>query len=67
VAGRIPPNLWPGAANDEEVRQVVGQHLGRLTKHVTAALAVQEDEGARSILADVEQGLLAHRRALSEI
>jgi hypothetical protein len=66
VAGRLPPNLWPGAADDEEVSQVVGQHLDRLTLHVTAALAEQEDEGARSLLADVERGLLAHRRALEE-
>jgi hypothetical protein len=65
VAGRVPPNLWPGTASDEEVSQVLGQHLDRLQQHVTAALAVQEDEAARSTLAEMERGLLAHRRSLS--
>ena len=37
VAGRVPPNLWPGTANVQEVIQVVGQHLDRLTQHVRTA------------------------------
>ena len=65
VAGRTPVNLWPGAATDEEVRRIVGEHLDQLEEHVAAALAQQEDDGSRAALADVERGLLAHRRALS--
>jgi hypothetical protein len=34
---------------------------------VAAALAEQEDDGARAALAEVQRGLLAHRRALSEL
>ena len=67
VAGRKPPNLWPRAASDEEVRRILGEHLDRLEQHVASALAEQEDDGSRAALADVERGLLAHRRALSEL
>jgi DNA-binding ferritin-like protein len=67
AAGRKPPSRWTGAASDEEVRQVVAGHLDRLEQHVTAALAEQEDDGARAALAEVQRGLLAHRRALSEL
>ena len=66
VAGRTPVNLWPGVATDAEVRRIVGEHLDRLEEHVAAALAQQEDDGSRAALADVERGLLAHRRALSQ-
>jgi DNA-binding ferritin-like protein len=67
VAGRTPTNLWPRAASDEEVRRVLGEHLDRLEKHVAAALAEQDDEGSRTVLGDVERGLLAHQRALREL
>ena len=67
AAGRKPPSRWTGAASDEEVRQVVAGHLDRLGQHVAAALAEQEDDGARSALAEVQRGLLANRRALSEL
>lgn len=66
AAGRTPPTRWHGAASDEEVRRIVGEHLDRLEEHVAAALAQQEDDGSRAALADVERGLLAHRRALSQ-
>src|ERR1700730_5475574 len=62
VAGRRPPNLWPGTASDEEVRRVVGEHLDRLGHHVTTALAEEQDDGSREALAHVERGLIAHRR-----
>jgi len=65
VAGRRPPNLWPGAASDEEVRRVVGQHLDRLGQHVATALSEQEDDRSREALDVVERGVLGHRRALS--
>jgi len=67
AAGRKPPSRWTGAASDEEVRQVVAGHLDRLGQHVAAALAEQEDDGARAALAEVQRGLLANRRALSEL
>jgi hypothetical protein len=67
VAGRKPPNLWPGAATDEEVRRIVGDHLDRLGQHVAAALAEQDDDASRVALATVERELLADRRALSEL
>ena len=64
VAGRTPPNLWPGVATDEEVRTLVDEHFGRLAEHVTAAMAAQEDGPTRVALAGVERGVSAHRTAL---
>lgn len=66
VAGRKPPNLWPGAATDDEVREIVGDHLDRLGRHVAAALAAQDDHESRVALATVDRELRVHRRALSE-
>jgi DNA-binding ferritin-like protein len=67
VAGREPPNLWPGGATDEEVRLLLGEHLDRLAQHVAAALAEQDDDGSRAALATLERELLVRRRALSEL
>jgi hypothetical protein len=67
VAGRVPPNLWPGAVGDEEVERVVGEHLDRLADHVAAAIAEQADEKARSVLVDIERGVRGHKQALSEL
>ena len=39
VAGRTPPNLWPGEPTDEEVCTLVDEHLARLADHVIAAMA----------------------------
>jgi DNA-binding ferritin-like protein len=64
VAGRKPPNLWPRAASDEEVRQLIDEHLDRLGQHVTAAMHAQADDRSRATLADVERGLLVHRKQL---
>jgi DNA-binding ferritin-like protein len=66
-AGRTPPHPWHGAASDEEVRRIVGEHLDRLGQHLAAALAEQQDDTVRAALAEVERGLLVHRRALSEL
>jgi DNA-binding ferritin-like protein len=67
AAGRTPPHSWHGAASDEEVRRIVGEDLGRLGQHLAAALAEQHDDQVRAALAEVERGLLVHRRALSEL
>jgi hypothetical protein len=67
VAGRTPPNLWPLAASDEDVRRVIGEHLDRLEQHVAAALAEQDDDGSRAVLGDVEHGVTAHKKALGEL
>src|SRR5438132_12940082 len=67
VAGRKPPNLWPGAATDEEVRRIIDEHLDRLGQHVTAALAAQGQERSRATIAGVERGLLVHRTKLGEL
>jgi hypothetical protein len=67
ASGRKPPSRWAGAVSDEEVRQVVTGHLDRLGQHVATALAEQDDDRARAALAEVQRGLLPHRRALSEL
>jgi DNA-binding ferritin-like protein len=67
AAGRTPPHPWHGAVSDQEVRRIVGEHLDRLGQHLAAALAEQQDDKVRSALAEVERGVLVHRRALSEL
>ena len=64
VAGRKPPNLWPGAVTEDEVREVVGQHLARLGEHVAAALTGEQDEATRSALAAVERGVHAQSEVI---
>lgn len=66
-SGRTPPNPWHGAASNEEVRRIVGEHLDRVGQHLAAALAEQQDDQVRAVLTEVERGLLANRRALSEL
>ena len=67
AAGRTPRNLWPGQPGDDEVRQLLEQHLDRLDHHVTAALVAQTDSGSRAVLDDVQAGLTAHRTALADL
>jgi DNA-binding ferritin-like protein len=67
AASRTPPTPWHGAASDDEVRRIVGEHLDRLGQHLAAALAEQQGDKVRAALAEVEQGILAHRRALSAL
>ena len=64
VAGRTPPNLWPREATDEEVCTLIDEHLARLSDHVIAAMAGQDDGPTRDALAGVEDGLSTHRAAL---
>ena len=67
AAGRTPPHPWHGAASNEEVRRIVGEHLDRLGQHLSAALAEQQDDKVRAALTEVEQGILAHRRAFGDL
>ena len=52
AAGRTPPNPWHGAASNEEVRRIVGEHLDRLGQHLSVALAEQQDDKVRAALTE---------------
>ena len=67
VAGRTPPNLWPGAATDDKVCDLIDEHLDRLGRHAAAAAAAQGDEQAGAALARVEAGVRAHRDRLAAL
>lgn len=64
VAGRVPVNLWPSAATDDDVRRVLSEHLDRLSAQLSAALGEQTDSRARAVLADIQPGLAEHLKAL---
>jgi thioesterase domain-containing protein len=66
-ASRMPPNPWHGAVSNQEVRRIVGEHLDRLGHQLSAALAEQHDDQPRAALTEIEQSILAHRRALSDL
>src|SRR5204863_6636521 len=68
VAGRKPPNLWPGEATDDAVRSLVDDHLERLAQHLRA-MRTSGQHNARSleIIDDIDRGVLRHRAALSEL
>lgn len=66
VAGRTPPNLWPGLVTDDEVCHLIDQHLDRLGRHAAAA-ADQGDEQAGAALSSVEAGVRAHRDRLATL
>jgi hypothetical protein len=66
VAGRTPTNLWPAAATDEEVRRTIAEHLERLAGHLTVALDAQTDEGARNVLAGMQQDLRTRLKDLRD-
>jgi len=67
AAGRKPPHPWHGAASDDEVRQILSEHLDRLGQYLAAALAEQQQDNTRAALGEVERGLQVYKRALSEL
>jgi len=67
AAGRTPSNPWHGTASNEEIRRIVGEHLDRLSRHLAAALAEQQDDQVRAALTEVQKGIEAHERTLSEL
>ena len=67
AAGRTPSNPWHGTASNEEIRRIVGEHLDRLSHHLAAALAEQQDDQVRAALTEVQQGIVAHERTLREL
>src|SRR4051795_12199089 len=65
VAGRKPPNLWPGEATDDAVRSLIDDHLDRLGQHLRAVRTSGQDNArSREIVDDIERGVLQHRKAL---
>jgi DNA-binding ferritin-like protein len=67
AASRTPPSSWHGAATNEQIRRIVGEHLDRLGQYLSAALAEQQDDSVRAALTEVERGIVAHRRALNDL
>ena len=68
VAGRKPPNLWPGEATDDAVRKLIDDHLARLEQHVRAVrTSGSGNDQSRQIIDDLERGIVEHRKALSNL
>jgi DNA-binding ferritin-like protein len=63
--GRTRPSL--GSMTDDEVRQLLDDHLTRLDEHVAVALAKQQDPGSQAVLHEIDAGVVAHRKTLSDL
>jgi hypothetical protein len=63
--GRLRPSL--GSMTDDEVRQLLDDHLARLDEHVAAALAKQNDPGSQAALQEIDAGVIAHRKTLADL
>ncbi|HXW34352.1 MAG TPA: hypothetical protein VEJ87_07210 [Acidimicrobiales bacterium] len=69
VAGRRPPNLFPGPVTDEDVRRTVSEHLDRVAQHLSVASAELGDEGLpgpHDLLARIGGELDADVRSIKE-
>jgi hypothetical protein len=64
VAGRTPPNLWPGSPTDDEVGRFQDGHVERFRQHVIAARTAQVDASSPELLAGIERYLTAHQQWL---
>ena len=64
---RTPPNLWPGPATLDGVRDVLDRNLDRLGSHVAEAQSQQQNQEVRDALAEIQRGVSAHRQALSDL
>jgi DNA-binding ferritin-like protein len=67
AASRTPPNPWHGTASNAEVSRIVSEHLERLALYLSAALTEQRDDMVRAALTEVDEGIQAYRRALSDL
>ena len=64
VAGRQRPDLWHGPVDDEDVRRVVAEQLGRLAEHLRVALSEKDDNHVRELLDPINAELQSHLDAL---
>lgn len=62
AAGRIPPNLWPGDASDEDVRRTLAEVLERLAGHLSSA---SQERGEEALFTEILQGVTDRLRALN--
>jgi DNA-binding ferritin-like protein len=68
VAGRKPPNLWPGKVDDDAVRTLIDDHLDWLGQHLRAVRTSGLDNArSREIIDEIERGVDQHRQALREL
>jgi len=64
AAGRSPANLWSGNPDDEEVRTVLAEHLGRLEQSAAEARDALAGDPSGPVLADIAAGIELHVRRL---